>query len=1041
MKNRKKFTKTIGISIIAAAAIITLLVTITGTRDAIIGVFGWAVFAYIPALLLLGILVLVGRRLKVSRLRVLVYAAAFLSIVSTLHILLSKSLIDSDSNYILAPLDGYVSVGGTLISILSSPIVLVFRDYGVALTLSFILTAVLIFAAIFPYIYKIKDKKPKQKPTKLAKPSKSPKPSAVATVSTNPLPKESDLYVSQISEEPQAASMDAASKIFQPRTPYEPKDNTSLLTVLLDEEQQHRRRAEDSSIILFGKDELPKEQKPNLKVLGGQNYFSTEAAKIANEKMSQTFGEYDPKQDYKSRYGGEQTGRSLNGYPQEQIGSKETLSPILTTTPPPEPKPKRVIANPKEYINTPIKPEEYLQMMPENTQGYSIPAGAPQSASNPTYPNYTPPIYPEPPTYPQQQGAAQSGDGYNFFSNTSPTQGAANPINSYPTEPVQPISSAPIHNIAAEVAPTQPIPPTQSQQILPHTKFNPSQVVAAPIQTELPVSNAPYGQIANPSGYGQAPSTNAQPTQPSGFGVKQEIVQPQQPKSVQHSVFDATNAAKAYTKPKVYIVPPLDLLRQYSANGSDFPEDFNIYKTKIEQTMEEFNIPAVVTDARRGPTFTRYELKLGPGYNIKKIANLQENLTMRLEVQSIRILAPIVGKNAFGIEIPNKLRDVVGLRSILASQQFMTADKGIRVALGKTLEGEPYVADLAAMPHLLVAGATGTGKSVFINQLIMSIIYKYSPEDVRLILIDPKKVELSVYQNLPNLLIKETVKEASHATNLLNWLTKEMDDRYNFLAKYGAVDIDNYNNEIRDRNTEPKMFRIVLIVDEMADLMMKGRGQVEEPIVRIAQLGRACGIHLILATQRPTVNVITGLIKGNILARVAFAVKTAMDSRIILDETGAESLLGKGDLIYSFKEVSLRMQGSLVETEDIRKVCSYIKSNNEASFDEQLADQIKAEQQSALDYTDDKQQQALPSSDKEQDFEQLLRRILRTFILEKKASVSMAQTKHSVGYIRAKKLLDAMTDRGFISAEDGSKPRDVLITLDEYDELFGDERA
>lgn len=1032
MKNRKQFTRVTGTSIIAAAAILALLVTIRGTRDFVIGLLGWAACAYIPALLLLGVLILAGRKLKVSRLRVAVYAAAFISAVATLHILLSKSLIESKSSYILAPLDGYVSVGGTLISILSSPIVLAFRDYGVASALSFIVTAVLIFTAIFPYIYRIKDKKPKQKPVK---PSKLAKPSAPSAVTANPLPKEPNLFVSQIEEAPHPASTDAAGKIFLPRTPYEPKDNTGLFSALLDEEQQHRRKAEDSSLILFGNGELPKEHKPGFKVLGGQNYFSSEPQQASDEKMSKAFGQYDPKQDYKNRYGSEQTGRSLNGYPQEQKGSQEPLSPILTTTPPPVPKPKKVIANPKEYINTPIQPEEYLQMMPSSTQGYSIPAGTAQGVSSPIYPGYTPPVYPEP------QGIPQGNNAHSFFSDALPSQGIPTPPPyTAPIPPVQPAAAShmPGDTAQSEFTPTQAMPAAAQPPFAPspakygYTQPAPAQKGSNPAQAApTPTQTSPQS-AASSAVYETAPK--------SGFAVRQEVMQPPF-KPVQQTVFGGDTSSKPYIKPKGYIVPPLDLLRQYSANGSDFPEDFNIYKTKIEQTMEEFNIPAVVTDARRGPTFTRYELKLGPGYNIKKIANLQENLTMRLEVQSIRILTPIVGKNAFGIEIPNKLRDVVGLRSILASQQFMTADKGIRIALGKTLEGEPYVADLASMPHLLVAGATGTGKSVFINQIIMSIIYKYSPEDVRLILIDPKKVELSVYQSLPNLLIKETVKEASHATNLLNWLTKEMDDRYNFLAKYGAVDIDNYNNEIRDRNTEAKMFRIVLIVDEMADLMMKGRGQVEEPIVRIAQLGRACGIHLILATQRPTVNVITGLIKGNILARVAFAVKTAMDSRIILDETGAESLLGKGDLIYSFKDLSLRMQGSLVETEDIRKVCSYIKSNNDASFDDLLADQIKAEPQSTVDYADDKSQSALPSSDKEQDFEQLLRRILRTFVLEKKASVSMAQTKHSVGYIRAKKLLDAMTDRGFISAEDGSKPRDVLITLEEYDELFGDERA
>ncbi|MDD3947315.1 MAG: DNA translocase FtsK [Clostridia bacterium] len=975
-----------------------------------IALFGWAVCAYIPALFLPGVFLLLGRKPRAGKTKVFIYGLCFASAVCTLHILLAKSLIQSERNYILAPFGGYATVGGALASVLTSPFVLVTKDFGLSLALSFLLTAAFIFMAIYPYILKMKDGKPRKKSSKT-----SPR----AKIDTNPIPKESALYISRIEDTPAKPEESASNKIFEPREPYE-QDASVLFSSLLSPEEAHNKKARDSSRILFNNEDPKKEEKPKLKVLDypGKNYFSNKAYHAENETIQKTFGQYDAQADYRMRYGKQEEkpqGRTLNGYPEAFDSVAEPVSPRLSKdaevaakpqTPPPPPKPKKVITNPKEYIITPLRPEEYLQMVSEDTQGYQIPHTE-TPVSNNSYDSET--------------------------------------INRYESqEKVYPEAES--RSSAACVAATTPVAPNFfGSDLKPKPLTPPAESVAYPSQDDVEPSRPLQEKTEEiPLRHSERSSFSVK-SERSGFAVKAETMVPppvsaRPEKPIQQTLFgDNRQVVKPFYRPKKYIVPPLDLLRQYPANGSEFPEDYAIYKAKIEETMEEFNIPAMVTDAKRGPTFTRYELKLGPGCNIKKIATLQENLTMRLEVQSIRILTPITGKNAFGIEIPNKMRDVVGLRSILASQKFMTTDKGIQFAMGKTLEGEPYVANLAAMPHLLVAGATGTGKSVFINQVIISILYKYSPEDVRLILIDPKKVELSIYQNLPNLLIRETVKEAAHATNLLNWLTKEMDDRFSFLEKHGAVDIDHYNNDIRDKNTEPKIFRIVLVVDEMADLMMKGRGQVEEPIVRIAQLGRACGIHLILATQRPTVNVITGLIKGNILARVAFSVKTAMDSRIILDEVGAESLLGKGDLIYSFKDISLRMQGSLIEPEDIRKVCNYIKVNNEAEFDEQLADQIKSEPRQQTEFSQDKP--SVAANDKEQDFEKLLRKILRTFVLERRASVSMAQAKHSVGYIKAKKLIDAMTERGFISAEDGSKPREVLITPEEYEELFDDENA
>ncbi|MFA5449617.1 MAG: FtsK/SpoIIIE domain-containing protein, partial [Clostridia bacterium] len=323
------------------------------------------------------------------------------------------------------------------------------------------------------------------------------------------------------------------------------------------------------------------------------------------------------------------------------------------------------------------------------------------------------------------------------------------------------------------------------------------------------------------------------------------------------------------------------------------------------------------------------------------------------------------------------------------------------------------------------------GKSVFINSFITSILYKYSPEDVRLLLIDPKRVELSVYQGLPNLLIKETVKEPDHAVNLLRWLTQEMERRYGLMEKNKCNELDAYNELEREKGVLTKLPRIVLVIDEMAELMIRGKGQVEEYIVRIAQLGRASGIHLVLATQRPTVNVITGLIRANILARVAFSVITNQDSRIILDTGGAEGLLGKGDMLFSFKKSIERVQGAFIDIKELREVCDFIKKHNDGDFDDELATLIKNKPQE-----EQEKEKAAMATERDNDYENTLKRILKTYILENRASISNAQAKHNVGYIKAKKILDDLADRGYVSSSDPSKPREVLISMEEYKKIF-----
>lgn len=390
-----------------------------------------------------------------------------------------------------------------------------------------------------------------------------------------------------------------------------------------------------------------------------------------------------------------------------------------------------------------------------------------------------------------------------------------------------------------------------------------------------------------------------------------------------------------------YKAPPISLLSTYDDQLESAPDDFQVMKEKIDQVMAEFDVPAVVTAHQRGPTFTRYELNLGEGYKVNKISQLIDNFKMRLEVKSIRLLMPIGGKNAFGLEIPNQQRLTIGLRSIIESDRFAKETDGLDLCFGLTNEGEKYIADLIKMPHMLVAGATGTGKSIFLKSLLAGLLFKYSPEELRFILIDPKRVELNLFRNLPHMLLSDTIKEYEEALTVLKTLVIEMDRRYKMLEDAGCTNIAEYNQ----MNQDKKLYRIILVVDEMADLMIqsKNSAEVENYIIRLAQLARAAGIHMILATQRPVVEFITGSIKSNIVSRVAFKVQSGRESSIVLDETGAEELLGMGDMLFSSADQGLiRMQGAYISSKEIKDICTYVIENNIVVVEDDNQDTAKA---------------------------------------------------------------------------------------------------
>jgi len=479
-------------------------------------------------------------------------------------------------------------------------------------------------------------------------------------------------------------------------------------------------------------------------------------------------------------------------------------------------------------------------------------------------------------------------------------------------------------------------------------------------------------------------------------------------------------------KETLYKYPPLSLLNE--SNGSE--KSLKSYRTaaiegarKLEETLRSFGVEAKVVNVSIGPTVTRYELQPNTGVKVSRIVSLADDIALNLASAGIRIEAPIPGKAAVGIEVPNKEVTPVLLSEILASPEFNNHLSKVAFAVGKDISGECIVADIAKMPHLLIAGATGSGKSVCINSLIMSILYKASPDEVKMILIDPKVVELGVYNGIPHLLIP-VVTDPKKAAGALNWAVQEMVNRYKLFADKGVRDIKSYNEQVTEEDEQSKLPLIVIIIDELADLMMVAPGEVEDAICRLAQMARAAGMHLVIATQRPSVDVITGLIKANIPSRIAFAVSSQVDSRTILDMAGAEKLLGKGDMLFypTGRQKPLRVQGTFVSDKEIEKTVEFIKSQCNYEYDVTILDEIENSITSRNDNVD-------------QDCDELLEQAIDLVVEAGQASVSLVQRKFKVGYARAARIIDQMEARGIIGGYEGSKPRQVLITKQQWEEM------
>ena len=486
---------------------------------------------------------------------------------------------------------------------------------------------------------------------------------------------------------------------------------------------------------------------------------------------------------------------------------------------------------------------------------------------------------------------------------------------------------------------------------------------------------------------------------------------------------------KPVHKYKKYVPPIFSLLDDAVFDPKMMSEDFEGNGLRIQETLAEFKIESTLRNIIVGPTVTRYEFEKAPGVSITKVNSVLDDIALAVAAPGpVRPQLPIPGMSLFGIEVPNKKVAKVPLRSVLESPEFLNTNKGLTFGLGIDIGGKKITADLADMPHLLIAGSTGQGKSVCVNSIIISLLYKYSPEELRFIMVDPKQVEFSLYEKLPHLMIKENIIcEPEKAISAFDWLIKEMERRFSLFKEYQERDIDGYNKAI-DTETTQKLPRIVLIVDEVADLMQYNKSEIESRIQKLAQKARAAGIHLILATQRPSVDVITGVIKSNFPARLALRVTSAADSRTIMQQGGPEKLVAKGDMLFQTGNMPepIRLQGALILTDEVKEVVDYIAANNESYFDNEIAEAIMKSKKDNSDM------------DSDEELDELFFQALKYVIEAGQASISMILRRFSIGYNRAGRLLQEMENKGYVSQFEGAKPRQVLITMEEYNQRFGD---
>lgn len=562
-----------------------------------------------------------------------------------------------------------------------------------------------------------------------------------------------------------------------------------------------------------------------------------------------------------------------------------------------------------------------------------------------------------------------------------------------------------------------------------------------PVSTEtVPNETISSETISNEPLFEEAPQEKVKQQKNISFKETEPVIREhkkakQTKEEINENVSEITAEMNSMQSERQYVFPPISLLKKGENKvSSDSKRHLQETANKLQTTLKNFGVNVTITNVSCGPAVTRYELQPEMGVKVSKIVNLADDIKLNLAASDIRIEAPIPGKAAVGIEVPNKENVAVMFRDLVESEEFQKHESKIAFCVGKDIAGKVTVSDIAKMPHLLIAGATGSGKSVCINTIIMSILYKADPKDVKLIMIDPKVVELSVYNGIPHLLIP-VVTDPKKAAGALHWALAEMTERYNKFAEAGVRDLKGYNAKvdslasIEGEEKPERLPQIIIIVDELADLMMVAPGDVEDAICRLAQLARACGIHLIIATQRPSVNVITGLIKANMPSRIAFAVTSGVDSRTILDMNGAEKLLGKGDMLFNPQGVPkpLRVQGSFVSDKEVSDVVAFLKENNgHAAYNQKIEEKIKSnESNTSCNIGGD----ASDQDAKDAYFEDAARLLIE----KEKGSIGMLQRYFKIGFNRAARIMDQLEEAGIVGPEEGTKPRKVLMSPEEFE--------
>ena len=564
----------------------------------------------------------------------------------------------------------------------------------------------------------------------------------------------------------------------------------------------------------------------------------------------------------------------------------------------------------------------------------------------------------------------------------------------------------------------EPVIPRRSKQEPPLEPVIPSRMPELFQEDELPpapkmekkVKKAPAPEPVEPQ---EPPKVTAKEAAKSAQAVAQEIAMAQD------------------TPRSEYCFPPVDLLRPPVRSGADGTEEMRENSRRLNETLASFNIDAHIINVTRGPSVTRYEVELDKGVRLSKLTGCADDIALSLGASGVRIAA-VPGKiSVVGIEVPNRAVTTVSLREVIGSSEFEKAKSKTSVALGKSIDGNCVVGNIAKMPHLLIAGTTGSGKSVCMNSIIISLLYKASPEDVKLIMVDPKMVELGIYNGIPHLLIP-VVTDPKKAAGSLQWAVTEMLRRYRMMSDLGVRDLESYNSIIQQEEDGQKLPQVVIIIDELADLMMVAAKEVEDSICRIAQMGRAAGMHLLIATQRPSANVITGLMKANIPSRIAFSVASAMESRIILDTMGAEKLVGKGDMLYApiGSGKPLRVQGCFVSDSEVEAVAAYVKENSLVDYDQQVLDEIEKKAQQTGKKASPGE---LEPNDEELEGDEMLPQAVDVILETGQASVSMLQRRLKLGYARAARIVDEMEEKGIVGPFQGSKPRAILITKEAWE--------